>query len=150
MPNHETHERIGVITAPIVFAGSMLVMSDITTAIVTTAAYISATYFFSPDLDTDSAAYYRWNFLSLFWYPYKKLIPHRSWLSHSGPISGTIRFGYFLGGLFVIQTLLQAFIDPSIQLLTFHTYYGILWVAIILADTLHTLLDILVKGEKHG
>lgn len=143
MPSHKTHEFVGLVSTPFVFAGSILLIPNLTIAIGSAALYLVATYFFSPDLDVESAPYFRWSFLSLFWWPYMKFIPHRSWLSHSGPISGTLRFWYFMGIVYIAQTLLQAIISPSINLLTYHTFYAILWVAIILADSLHTFLDIL-------
>lgn len=145
MPNHIVHERTGILTAPAVFAGTIFFIPNLTIALGATVAYIAATYFFSPDLDTESVPYFRWNFLSLIWWPYMKLIPHRSWLSHSGPISGTLRFFYFLGAVYIIQTLLRIFVNSTIDLLTFHTAYAILWVAIILADTVHCILDFMWK-----
>jgi uncharacterized metal-binding protein len=45
----------------------------------------------SPDLDHDSGArpYRRWGPLRIIWYPYQRLIPHRSPVSH-WPILGTV------------------------------------------------------------
>jgi uncharacterized metal-binding protein len=118
-----------------------LLVPNLTIAIGSAALYLVATYFFSPDLDIESAPYFRWSFLSLFWWPYMKLVPHRSWISHSGPISGTLRFWYFMGVVYIVQILLQTFVNPSIDLLTYHTSYVILWVVIVLADSLHCILD---------
>ena len=39
----------------------------------------------SPDLDTQSRALKRWGILKTLWWPYRKLIPHRSVFSH-GPL----------------------------------------------------------------
>ena len=50
----------------------------------------------SPDLDTKSKPIARWGALQIIWWPYRKLIHHRSPLSH-GPIIGTgIRIFYLL------------------------------------------------------
>ena len=146
MPNHTVHEVSGLVTAPFIFTGSLLLMPSIDYAVIATSLYIAATYLLSPDLDTHSAPYYRWNFLSLFWYPYMRLIPHRSWLSHSGPISATIRFGYLLGCVYIIQTLLQTLLFPDLNLLTYHSFYAILWITMALVDSLHCILDWTMKG----
>ena len=42
----------------------------------------------SPDLDTRSNALNRWGPLGFLWWPYRRLIPHRSLWSH-GPLIGT-------------------------------------------------------------
>ncbi len=48
----------------------------------------------SPDLDTRSKALVRWGLLKGIWWPYRKLIPHRSLFSH-GPLLGTaLRISY--------------------------------------------------------
>lgn len=50
----------------------------------------------SPDLDLDSSIYRRWGPLRFLWWPYQKLVPHRSPISHSifwGPV---VRLIYFL------------------------------------------------------
>jgi len=139
MPNHKTHEVAGIITTPLVFAGSIYYTGNMDTALVLSAAYVFSTYYLSPDLDIDSAPYHRWHFLMPLWYPYKTIIKHRSWLSHSGPISATIRFGYM-----ALLALLVAWVFN--YPLTFTPWYVILLVGMILADTLHTLLDVVWKG----
>lgn len=141
MPAHKTHEAVGVTLSPLVLGASLYIKpDDITTAFTLTALYVVATFYFSPDLDTDSKPYYRWSMLAPLWYPYKRLIKHRSWLSHSGPISGTIRFFYFYV-LVVLCSMVFKF-----DLLTYAWVGGILWIAIILADTVHTVLDFIWKG----
>ena len=54
-------------------------------------------WFLSPDLDLDSSIYKRWGPLRFLWYPYKKMVPHRSWVSHSWFLSPLMRVGYLLG-----------------------------------------------------
>ncbi len=50
----------------------------------------------SPDLDTYSLALKRWGILQVIWWPYRKIIPHRSIFSH-GPLIGTsIRILYLI------------------------------------------------------
>ncbi len=71
----------------------------------------------SPDLDTCSEALKKWGFLKLIWFPYRKLIPHRSLFSHGPLIGTTIRIIYLnicLALLVAIATYLR--IIPEIQL----------------------------------
>ncbi len=48
----------------------------------------------SPDLDTTSNAFKRWGPLKWIWKPYKKLLSHRSFLSHAPIIGTTLRLLY--------------------------------------------------------
>ena len=50
----------------------------------------------SPDLDTHSNASNRWGILKLIWWPYRKIIPHRSILSHGPFIGSGIRLSYLI------------------------------------------------------
>ncbi len=61
----------------------------------------------SPDLDTTSNSLKRWGLIKIIWWPYRKLIPHRSILSH-GPLIGTsIRIIYLACIFSLIWSLLQ-------------------------------------------
>lgn len=139
MPNHITHERAGLLFTPFIATSALYAGLDINHTTVLLTTYIAANYFLTPDLDTDSKPYYRWGLLRFLWFPYKQLIPHRSIWSHSGPISGTIRFLYFA----IIAAVVLYFVGfTTAQLLHLVSYYAIIWLAIILVDTLHTILDI--------
>lgn len=142
MPNHKTHERVGVTLAPLVATGTLLIDMEINHAIILITTYIFATYYITPDLDTDSMPYHRWGIFRFIWYPYKKLIPHRSFLSHSTVFSGTLRFVYFAA---IVWLLLVAVGYETEQLLTLVSYYAIIWLSIVLVDTVHTFLDLIWK-----
>jgi uncharacterized metal-binding protein len=61
----------------------------------------------SPDLDTLSRATARWGPLRLLWWPYRRLLRHRSLLSHS-PLLGTGgRLAYLLTALALLRLLLE-------------------------------------------
>ena len=62
----------------------------------------------SPDLDTHSRPTARWGLLKLLWWPYRRLLRHRSLLSHS-PLLGTAGRLAYLGGLVL---LLAALLQP--------------------------------------
>jgi len=68
------------------------------------AAFFIGGLWLSPDLDTNSLSFKRWGILKIFWWPYQKMIPHRSIISH-GPLIGTFfRIGYliFLGSFMAL------------------------------------------------
>lgn len=50
----------------------------------------------SADLDIDSKQYRRWGVFRVFWWPYQKLVPHRSWVSHNFLIGPLLRAAYLL------------------------------------------------------
>lgn len=137
IPDHNTHEVVGVSLTPLVFAATYQYTTDINTSVIMSAIYFVSTFFFSPDLDTDSKPYYRWAIFSFIWWPYKTFVKHRSLLSHSGPFSGTLRFLYFM--MFVV---LLTYVFPF-PLLTYFPYCVMLWISIMLVDSIHTLLDLL-------
>jgi len=64
---------------------------------------------FGPDLDIYSVQYKRWGYLKLIWLPYRKLLRHRSWLSH-GPIIGTILRLIYLGVWLAMGIILNGLI----------------------------------------
>lgn len=144
MPGYKTHDLIGAASIVPISIIAIHYSLPLSTIVVLDIGIIFGTYFLSPDLDLNSRIYHRWGLLRWLWFPYQHLIHHRSWLSHSGPISATIRIVYLLTWF---SPLLYLFgIQP--QDLHYTLYYGILWIAFIIADTLHVLADLLVK-EHH-
>ncbi len=96
MPNAETHDYITVLTA---VAGNALYFAfapkpDIQLSILFSTTYLLAGYACAGDLDLDSKEYRRWGRLRFLWYPYKRLVPHRSRLSHGLILGGVIRACY--------------------------------------------------------
>ena len=53
--------------------------------VLTALAFLVGGLWLSPDLDVRSAALRRWGVLGAIWWPYRRLLPHRSLLSH-GPL----------------------------------------------------------------
>ena len=67
----------------------------------------------SPDLDTPSRPTARWGVLGLLWWPYRRLLRHRSLLSHS-PVLGTAGRLLYLGSTaWVLSLLLQPLGAPT-------------------------------------
>jgi uncharacterized metal-binding protein len=73
---------IGITTAP--WATTLLV----------TAAYLFSGLWLSNDLDIDSRIYRRWGPFRWLWYPYQRLMKHRSWLSHGVAVGPLLRLVY--------------------------------------------------------
>jgi uncharacterized metal-binding protein len=67
----------------------------------------------SPDLDTPSRPTTRWGPLQLLWWPYRRLLRHRSLLSHS-PLLGTAgRLMYLACLALLVATLLKPLGVPA-------------------------------------
>lgn len=63
-------------------------------ALAATTGYVFGGFYLSPDLDTKSRPWRRWGPLRMLWEPYRRLVPHRSFLSHSPIVGSAIRLLY--------------------------------------------------------
>jgi uncharacterized metal-binding protein len=63
-------------------------------------AFLLGGLLLSPDLDTRSNPTRRWGPLRLLWWPYRRLLRHRSIVSHS-PVLGTLGRLLYLGALLI-------------------------------------------------
>jgi uncharacterized metal-binding protein len=141
MPNYKTHDRIGLMTTPLVGAAALIV--SVEAAIITSIAYLLSTFFLSPDLDLRSRIYKRWGILRWYWYPYQVIIPHRSFWSHSGIVSGTVRFLYLTVPLTCAILFVDATLLENLNLnIVLYCYIGV-----VLADVVHTVADWSLHGE---
>ena len=101
MPDGRTHDQITLVGAalciPVWF---LLAPPEWRTDYAACGTLVGATLFsglmLSPDLDLNSSIYHRWGPLRFIWWPYQKLVPHRSPLSHSLLLGPLIRILYFL------------------------------------------------------
>lgn len=95
MPSGKVHDRI-TITAAVLSVPAWFMLaptSTFPTYIGALTAFVLSGYLLSDDLDTKSLALKRWGPLRFIWTPYRKLVPHRSWLSHGivvGPIGRVV------------------------------------------------------------
>ncbi len=71
----------------------------------------------------------------LYWTPYARFIPHRSWMSH-GPVVGTLGRLLYLAPLYALPILVWThfFGFPTAQLFAY--FVGLAWV-----DLLHYIMD---------
>ncbi len=135
MPNYRTHDAIGIGISPVIAIASISMGFPVKDTAFLITGFLLATYFLSPDLDLNSKIYRRWGALKFLWYPYRQLIHHRSWLSHSGPISATLRLAY------LSILLAPVFYIAHVDLLTLAPWYGIIWLSVSLSDTVHLIAD---------
>lgn len=96
MPGAKTHDAITVVTA---LAGDAFYLlraphPNALLAALFTGAYLFAGFACAGDLDLNSKEYQRWGPLRILWWPYRLLVPHRSWISHGLILGGVIRAGY--------------------------------------------------------
>jgi len=145
LPGYKTHDRLGI-TAAVVTTATMCAIDKPIEGVIVGVSLVVGTIWLSPDLDLDSKAISRWGFLSWLWYPYKKIVKHRSVLSHSGPLSATLRLLYLILCIgipcFVIA---PSYTTDAVYWILFSAYWWI-WVyfGVVLADFVHTLADYLL------
>tara|TARA_Y100001968_G_scaffold115131_1_gene104514 strand:- start:203 stop:661 length:459 start_codon:yes stop_codon:yes gene_type:complete len=81
-------------------------------------AFLLGGLWLSPDLDTLSIPLKRWGLLQFLWWPYRKFIKHRSWLSHGIFIGTTMRLVYLIGIITIFSYAIEKIFNlDSINLL---------------------------------
>src|SRR6478736_4542956 len=90
LPNASTHDVITLVSVAAMDAAYFRFAPhpDPTAAAVFTLTYLFAGYACAGDLDLDSREYRRWGLLRFLWWPYRTLVPHRSWISHGLVLGG--------------------------------------------------------------
>ncbi len=157
MPSGRTHDFITIVTGA---AGSTAAFNaglpdfGPTNAVVLLGSYLASGLLFSPDLDLRSAPYRRWRKLRWMWIPYQRMVPHRSWISHSLIIGSLLRILYFalvlslltLGVLTLINLLVP--IDPSGTMLKIAVSIAA-WIQIHPATIAYALAGFVLGGAAH-
>jgi uncharacterized metal-binding protein len=99
MPSGKVHDQITLVGAgialPVFFLAAPPTWRDPWVCATLLGATLFSGLMLSPDLDLDSSIYRRWGPLRVLWWPYQKLLPHRSFLSHSLVIAPALRIAYF-------------------------------------------------------
>ena len=75
--------------------------------LVAMAGFLVGGLWLSPDLDTRSRPTRRWGALALLWWPYRRLVRHRGWLSHTPLLGTATRLMVLSLWLLLLLTLLQ-------------------------------------------
>jgi uncharacterized metal-binding protein len=104
LPSGKVHDKITVVTAALAvpvwwFATPV---KDYVSLIVALGSYLFSGFWLSDDLDTNSVSYKRWGAFRWLWWPYQKLVPHRSWVSHGLAVGPLIRVLYFVSMLWLL------------------------------------------------
>jgi uncharacterized metal-binding protein len=76
-------------------------------------AFLVGGLWLSPDLDTRSNATRRWGPLALLWWPYRRVLSHRSALSHTPLLGSAGRLLYLAAALALLSQLLQPLGTPA-------------------------------------
>lgn len=96
MPSGRTHDQITLGMLPGIAIVALVLSRSASLTLSLSGAFLFSGLMFGPDLDIYSIQYKRWGWLRVIWLPYRKVLHHRSWLSH-GPIIGTILRLVYLG-----------------------------------------------------
>lgn len=159
MPSGKVHDWVtvgtGVAAIPVLYTQVEPTVQPL--AWLGLASYAFSGIWLSSDLDVESSAYYRWGPLRFLWWPYQKLVPHRSWLSHGLGIGPLLRVLYLLLLLYGLTQLslwglarigLSLQVDPHSWLLragtiwqTYRAEIGACLIGLIAGGAVHSLLD---------
>lgn len=153
MPNGKAHASATLILAAGLGVISITLRQD---PAITTTALVGGCLMglvLTPDLDVDRGSIshsivnrtagfligFAWR---LFWYPYSRVMPHRSWYSHMPVFSTFIRVAYLFALPMLLWWLVSQFIPlPSLHLPAWD-WYPVVFIGLVLSDTLHALMDI--------
>ena len=145
MASGRAHDRATlIVSAPIGMAAAVLWGAD--AGLIAAAACLIGGLWLSPDLDPHSKALRRWGPLRRLWWPYRRLIPHRSLWSH-GPLIGTALRLLLLLSWWVVLSLLigwptNAGLPPLISWLKQQPQQAIaLGIGLEASAWLHLILD---------
>ena len=123
MGSYKTHDWITIYSAcalgPVCYwainryaptvGGHAFTSTPLTATLLVVGAYLFSGLLLSNDLDTYSRPYRRWGPLRVLWYPYQRLVAHRSVLSH---------------GILVGPVLRVLYLYAMIEALLFMVYHG--------------------------
>lgn len=136
MPNGKTHDKITVITTPIVGGFTYLILGDIKTTAFLMSGYLFASFMFNGDLDTNSRPYNRWWLFKMIWIPYQLMFTHRSIWTHGIILGTVVRLIYVL----VIPALIIAVKGAELPEINWNIVVLIL-VGLELGNINHSLSD---------
>lgn len=152
MPSGRTHTRLNLLILPVVLL--LLVSYGMTSwefLLWFAGGFIFGTYFLTPDLDTVSSAYRNWGPLRMIWRPYRAVMPHRSFLTHTIVLGDVIRLLYllvislpflYLLNIIVLGGALPDFVRAHRPML------GVAVLGIFTTSALHIIVDILNTKRK--
>lgn len=110
MPSGVQHDRITMAILPIIVGITYLITRNFSPrdsgelTLILAGSYLFSGMMFGPDLDIHSLQYQRWGFIKIIWLPYRRLVKHRSLLSHGLAIGTCLRLIY-LGSIVAIVSI---------------------------------------------
>jgi uncharacterized metal-binding protein len=155
MPMGRTHRAINTALCVPLTAGSIVLSHwSPLQALSCAAGYCFATFFMNPDLDLDSVGYQSWGPLRIIWWPYQKILAHRSYFSHFPVISTILRLIYLMW----FPVLMLVLLGGSIQLVVretifdwwpiFGAYLLMFIMGMVISDAIHAILDVVSTSFK--
>ena len=152
MPSGKTHMKINIVAFPIlIIALTMWGVMDRVFYLFFGIGFILGTYFLTPDMDIKSDTYRNWGPLRFIWFFYLKMIPHRSFLSHSIFFGDIVRITYFVLILSPVWYLLNKYVlDGKLldMIIPYQTNIGIAILGIMASSTLHIVADVISTKSK--
>ena len=96
MPSGKTHDFLTFLFVPLIgLIFYYLFPKDLTVTFLAVISFLFGGLMFSGDLDLKSKPYKRWGIFKFIWIPYRKMVTHRSPLSHNILIGTLFRLAYF-------------------------------------------------------
>ncbi len=174
MANYRVHDGLTLLSAcalgPVCYGalvqyrpvlwGYSYAAAPLRTTLLVVVAYLVSGLLLSNDLDTPSRIYQRWGPLRVLWFPYQRLVAHRSVLSHGVGVGPLLRLLYLYGVmelLLLVGYRLAALLGYSTQMLdTGFRVSAQVWpfllaqhhlsvpvlVGLVLGGLLHSLIDL--------
>ena len=112
MASGRDHDR-ATLLASLPFGLALLPLLGSRAALLGALAFLIGGLWLSPDLDTRSRPSQRWRWLSGLWWPYRRLVRHRGWLSHTPLLGSASRLLLLLGWLLLALVGLQTIGGPG-------------------------------------
>ncbi len=150
MPGVRTHDLIGTCAAPVLGVAVYQVTQSNEHVAIAIGAHMVGTFLMSPDLDIEtSEPARRWGPLRWLWYPYGRIIPHRSILSHSG-LSALLRLAYLAvvvelallaGAVLGLYDWREVHAHMGRWLAAHQAGVGCVLVGLVVSDMVHTVSD---------
>lgn len=145
MPNGKTHDKITILTTPIIAGGGFLLYKHqcpenlkfvLIATLIIIGAYLFASFMFNGDLDTNSKPYNRWWLFKMIWIPYQLMFNHRSIWSHGIIIGTVVRLAYLSPIFYLVYKILNLSIQ-NINLI----YVIPILIGLELGNSVHTISD---------
>jgi len=146
MPSGRVHATTTLIASVGLLAGAPIYAGQLGAASLMLPAGCLSGLLLSPDLDVDRgniSFHYAEKFGGMigdltrfawrvFWYPYAKLVRHRSWISHGCLVSTALRVAYLMIGSLCIFVAYPAIISP---------WFLYWFLGLAVSDGLHIIMD---------